>query len=335
VTSKLVWLVLVGVAAGCGPGAMSDPEDVVTNEGAIDALASDEECPLLEDIDSLDDPPAALYRESIRRADDGVRQLAALWPPTSLLEERLRDSLARSGEKASLGFDAYRTTESVSRESYVWCTVEAVLFRGELAMARASCSWGLSQGHATREACLLRRYGASLSAVGLTIDGTRAEARSEFPEVLARMHEARSAQLGQPAVDVRAQPAGDPSHALSEAEELLSDPLARFPVGSMPGRGSTRARTEHEAAQSLVDAPAVDALRRVLRGPNPEGRAYAALGLKRLAALSPEDLRVVELLKGTSTVHFQYGCMGHILSASKFYEKLDAFDWLFDHHARQ
>lgn len=50
------------------------------------------------------------------------------------------------------------------------------------------------------------------------------------------------------------------------------------------------------AAKALVDAKAIDALRRVLRGPNPGGRGFAAVGLSTLGAVSQNDLQVIDMI---------------------------------------
>ncbi len=333
---KLAWLALVGAASGCGPGASSGADHAVASESAEKAASLQDECPLVDDTESFGTSPRALNRDAVRRSDEGVRRLATVWPPTPLLVELVRGSIARFDRRSatddpSLGFDAYRTTERVSENSYVWCTVEAVLFRSELVMARADCDWGMSEDDADSEACLLRRYGATLSGMGLTINGTRATARIEFSEVLARMHQARLAELGEADDDAPGQPARDPSDPLSQAEALLSDPLARLAVGPA---GPTGERADVGAARRLVDARALDALRRVLRGPNPEGRAFAAVGLSSLDALSPQDARVIELLAQTSTVTFKSGCLVTIDSARNFYANLRELHWLFEDRAR-
>jgi hypothetical protein len=169
-----------------------------------------------------------------------------------------------------------------------------------------------------------------LSAIGLTVDGTRAVARSEYPEVLARMRAARLAALGDSDDDGPEQLGQAPFESLHQAEAFLSDPFARLAVGRMPGRSRAGERADFGAARRLVDAKALGALRRVLRGPNPEGRGFAAVGLSSLDALSPEDLRVIEVLKGTSTVVSRNGCMAHVTPAREFYENLNAWRWLFD-----
>ena len=51
-----------------------------------------------------------------------------------------------------------------------------------------------------------------------------------------------------------------------------------------------------EETATLAVARRYDLLRSVLRGPNPEGRALAAVALKEAGALTPADRRTVEVL---------------------------------------
>jgi len=60
----------------------------------------------------------------------------------------------------------------------------------------------------------------------------------------------------------------------------------------------------------------------VLRGPNPEGRGFAAVGLSKLNALSGDDLRVIEQLKDASSIATQGGCIVNIGPARAFFSNL-------------
>jgi hypothetical protein len=159
-------------------------------------------------------------------------------------------------------------------------------------------------------------------------DGEVVTAQAEFPDELQRMHRARLEAMGE-ASTYDLSPSSTESEQLVAAEKFLSEPLVRLAVGCLPGRGSGSPPGFKEATQ-LVAANSVAALRRILRGSNPEGRGYAAVALSKLDSLSTEDLRVIERLKNTSTVATQGGCMVTISPAREFYTNLQRLHYLFD-----
>jgi hypothetical protein len=165
----------------------------------------------------------------------------------------------------------------------------------------------------------------------MSLSGAEATARSEFPDVLAKMHRTRLVALGE-AADYDLSPSPKTSEQLAKAEHLLGDPLALMRVGRFPGRGSRLGQqpSGFKEAKRLVDAQAVDSLRRVLRGPNPEGRGFAAVGLSKLNALSGDDLRVIEQLKVASSIATQGGCMVNIGPARDFLSNLESHHYLFE-----
>ena len=128
----------------------------------------------------------------------------------------------------------------------------------------------------------------------------------------AAPRDAMSAVLGR-APD--AQPPGE----LLAAYERLTSPLERLTVwkGSV-GWG-------YEEAEALLKAKRYDLLRQVLRGPNPEGRAYAALALRDAGALDSSDRRTVEALRRVSpaiAVVEIPGDEGSIERADRFFSEL-------------
>ena len=99
---------------------------------------------------------------------------------------------------------------------------------------------------------------------------------------------------------------------LREAYDLLLSPLESLDIGDTCYEGGSPPEGRM-AARKLVAARRADLLRNALHGPNPEGRLYAARGLRDLEALSVADqaaiakLRKLELPLATCD-----GCMvGH------------------------
>jgi hypothetical protein len=108
-----------------------------------------------------------------------------------------------------------------------------------------------------------------------------------------------------------------PGEALEESFSLLMSPLAESDVGERcyfegqkpPGR---------KAIETLVEADRYDLIRAILRGPSPEGRAYAALALNDTRNASADDVLVEDKLKKLNVkVHVCHGC---IVSTETFNE---------------
>jgi hypothetical protein len=82
-------------------------------------------------------------------------------------------------------------------------------------------------------------------------------------------------------------------------------------------------------ARALVRAKNVDALRRILRGANLEGRALAAVGLSFLGALDLDDRRVVGVLASGSGIESSAGCGVTREPAESFFDDLAEKHYVF------
>jgi hypothetical protein len=87
---------------------------------------------------------------------------------------------------------------------------------------------------------------------------------------------------------------------LSRAYATLMSPLEKLAVGVSCGRGEG-SPYGRDAAAALRTAGRVDLLRNVLRGPNPEGRVYAARALAKLGATDDADAKIIAKLGSSST----------------------------------
>ena len=95
-----------------------------------------------------------------------------------------------------------------------------------------------------------------------------------------------------------------------DAYHKLMSPHESYEVGRACGAGGNRPRG-HVAMSSLVEAKRSDLLRNVLRGPNPEGRVFAGIGLEQLDLLSEADLKTVVVLMNTPVrINSCRGCQG-------------------------
>lgn len=93
----------------------------------------------------------------------------------------------------NIGFEAERASETIAT-GFLWCTVSAALFRGELVAADVRCRW---QVHPKRLACVTERYQAVFVEIGLRTNGEELSAQADFPIVLAEMHRARLGAMGE------------------------------------------------------------------------------------------------------------------------------------------
>lgn len=89
---------------------------------------------------------------------------------------------------------------------------------------------------------------------------------------------------------------------LAAAFALLTSPYERLDVGDVCYEGGD-APEGKTATDRIVAAGRYDVLRRVLRGPNPDGRVYAARALLARARkgqpLAPTDKRAIDVIRGS------------------------------------
>lgn len=107
--------------------------------------------------------------------------------------------------------------------------------------------------------------------------------------------------------------------SLAEPFALLMSPLKELNVGETCYFAATKPEG-CEAIEKLSAAGRYDLIRTILRGPSPEGRAYAALILNKENKASPDDLVVEEKLKKLNIpVSVCHGCA---ISTESFTEVL-------------
>lgn len=325
-----VALLLLSSLVGCAASSPPTIARVAPVPGLEDAA---NECATIRDLVTLKHTPHTPYGGTLRN-DKAVEELALLWPPNRRLAEAMVSGLARKRsngtyDEADLGFGVVRASLLVP-SGHVWCAVSAVLFRGEFASAEARCGWRFA-GKGSE--CIASRYREVFAELGMAVRLEGAVARIDYVSVLESMDQARLSALGL-TPDRDQSSAQNSKPELVDAESYLRDALNEIRVGSFPGRGGPsqpeRPPNGFTAAKTLVDAEALDALRRVLRGPNPEGRGFAAVGLSKLGAVSQDDLQVIDKLKTASPIATQFGCMVTVGSARKFFSNLTSHHYMFE-----
>jgi hypothetical protein len=100
-----------------------------------------------------------------------------------------------------------------------------------------------------------------------------------------------------------------------EAFEVLMSPLSVLSIGDFCGDGGDIPEGT-QAIQHLTLAGRFDVIKAVLRGPNPEGRAHAALSLIRHNQLTDDDMRVINKLSKDETP--LETCEGCLFTTQKF-----------------
>lgn len=108
---------------------------------------------------------------------------------------------------------------------------------------------------------------------------------------------------------------GLPPGALEQPFALLMSPLKESHVGESCYDGGEKPEGR-EAIEKLSAAGRYDLIRAILRGPSPEGRAYAAIVLNKDKKASAEDLAVEEKLKRLNILVTV--CDGCIVSTKSF-----------------
>lgn len=108
-----------------------------------------------------------------------------------------------------------------------------------------------------------------------------------------------------------------PGAQLDEPYALLTSPLEACDVGEACYIDGVKP-AGRKAIEKLIESGRHDLIRAVLRGPSPEGRAYAALALNSGKLATPEDVAVQEKLKKMNVkIHVCHGC---IVSTQSFAE---------------
>lgn len=100
-----------------------------------------------------------------------------------------------------------------------------------------------------------------------------------------------------------------PQGGLEEPFALLMSPLEESDVGNGCYVGGDKPEGRI-AMEKLTEAGRYDLLRAILRGPSPEGRAYAALALNKDKKASADDIAVQDKLRNLKVpIHVCHGCM--------------------------
>jgi hypothetical protein len=214
---------------------------------------------------------------------------------------------------SSLGFGLFRSKTRLGG-GYTSCDVTWAQLGGEIAELRVVC-----YSHFAERSGLRPIYDLAFGeAFTLSYDETEhlftATIEYTFPGVVARVHEALASKLGplRPAA-VPSELSGDYSRLTSMLDSLTVG-AACYEDGSPPA-----GRREME---SLLKGGRHDLLRNVLRGPNPEGRAYAAIGLFRAGQLAPLDRLALEALQNEPpSLQTCSGCMLSTASTRDVFER--------------
>lgn len=135
---------------------------------------------------------------------------------------------------------------------------------------------------------------------------------------LAALAERRAAQLGAP-------PSAEVPADLQGPYARLTSPFGESSVGVSEGIDGAHPEGVTDVA-ALLRAGRIDLLRRVLRGPNPEGRIYAAWALRRAQGepLSPADAETISRVRASKHhVNVAEGCSSGRATPQKALEALE------------
>jgi hypothetical protein len=298
-------------AARLGPSAaeirpFAEPDDPVPLPQRVDADELRDACRVLWLTRQVLPPDSAEERFAARLR--ALQEVLRIVPKVSVTWSG-PDILGHS----DLGFGIRRRSmevgTSIGTRAGVGCSFD-LASRGERLIAvRIECS-------ATREIAPAVR-----AALGPAFQPIPACARCSsfwrvhyrWPDAWAAARDARSAVLGD------APDAPLPAELVTAYERLTSPFDERLVVWKRSeGRG-------YEETEALLGAKRYDLLRQVLRGPNPEGRAYAALALHDARALDASDRRTVEALRLASPAIGVVEIPGDVFSterAERFFSEL-------------
>ncbi len=327
-TTPLLAVAFVAIFAAAGAAAMLDvAQSVDTGESAVgpalaqirppaegidvrhyclpDKVRTDRllnDCAMVRGLRSVLPPD-----RSVEAFLGSIRTLVSQGRSMQPVDEKLSLGASRFDEPIDLGFGIQRTSAVLNGE-YVGCEVVTVSHGQEVVRANVACWWSgdvsavatdvlgdafiPDHAYEVDDSALPWRWLRKSSSRRPA--GPFARTHFEFPDASARMQRALAAALGE------AKPATVPPE-LDEAYHRLTSPFEALIVGRRPC--STFAASEGwPEAQALLKAARFDPLRRILRGPNPEGRAYAALALAEANAIRPADLVTIATLRRTRVV---------------------------------
>jgi hypothetical protein len=129
----------------------------------------------------------------------------------------------------------------------------------------------------------------------------------DVPLQMEQAHAALEERLGSPGLVMGT--TDDIAGDLTRAYEMLMSPLEELTVGTTCGDGGGPAHGRLET-DSLRAAGRIDLLRQILRGPNPEGRVYAARALAEMDAMNIDDQGITQWLAARPvSIQFCDGCI--------------------------
>ena len=265
--------------AACGAAAAPPAaEPAVAELAAADPPAAE---PLEPALDERSDADVRLV-EALRRALEAQPSTLDVW-----LRE-LPDAVRSDDGERDLGFGARRLLLDVpggrTRATVMLLGVDGAIARVRLAQFPLE-----DAGWPSIAPALVRAWtrGAPATFVARVAD-TKVTVERSDAELVAALDARLARELG----DARPE---SPPGELEEAYRTLLDPFETLWVGTACGFTALPPHGR-EQTQALVGAARFDLLRCVLRGPNPEARAYAAHALLERGAEDAADAAAIETL---------------------------------------
>ncbi len=287
-------MVACGVAAlllaACGCACRDGGDTATARKASSAASSGDASGGSLAELDveqyALD---SSVSTDLLRKDLDMLRKLARKMA-TPLGAQALREAFGSDVDFAAPKDRGYGLSLAKGTLSggYGYCDVAIALYQEALVAVGVRCSWhedlwprierfvtdALNRLPATMR---LKQDGRRAAATWWSTDG-RARARATVAQVLG------------PTTVVHV-----PTE-LAEAYQVLTDPTSELIVGHFCGHPGDIPAGRSEMGD-LVNAKRRDLLRNVLRGLNPEGRVYGALGLSRLEPVDPADAATIAKLR--------------------------------------
>jgi hypothetical protein len=229
-----------------------------------------------------------------------ARRIAAALPPGDAKVEDFLKKLAANDteEDRAIGFGARRLRVALyGGYTTTWVTV--IAWNGRVGPVEVFCHEGDEAVWAVLKDRIAAEYKGRDPAIGAT--GLRARAGQQADP--AGFRDERTKVLGPPA-------AIDPDPKVADAYHLLWSPFSNLAYGQMQGEGGDKPDGRVAMESLLAHEQGAALLEDVLRGPNPEGRLYAAEGLLRLGKkLGEQATRDVDWVRKSDVkIHVARGC---------------------------
>jgi hypothetical protein len=265
--------------------------------GCSRLLESDEDRQA-RDLISKHDVDSSVNREWLQKDVKVGLELRKLLPPKGSADAFVKSlGPSKPEDHTDLGFGLTAATHTLVG-GHVSCWIRVASIADEFVSVDANCPT-TSKDWSKIAPIVQEALGPEFVAKG---DGYGASmnAHYPFPESKAKLQSALAKELG-PTQTL------DVPEELQKSYEILASPLDRLVVGTACGVAGSPPLGAKETLM-LEKAGRLDLLRNVLRGPNPEGRVYAAQALRRHQPLTPDDASVIEKIRTQPTIIF--GCSG-------------------------